>query len=112
MGRAVEKQVQFLPGFCVKGLPVQCMVSNSITTCQLHGSRCWRKPVCHDAQVRWLWRFVMMPLLFGLVGASINFATIASGSIGKACAIVLAGSTLPSSCTTSKPSCQQWLYRE
>lgn len=47
--------------------------------------------MCHDEQVRWLWRFVMMPLLFGLVGASINFATIASGSIGKACAIVLAG---------------------
>lgn len=47
--------------------------------------------MCLDPQVRWLWRFVMMPLLFGLVGASINLATIASGSIGKACAIVLAG---------------------
>ena len=44
-----------------------------------------------EKQVRWFWRFVMMPVLFGLVGASINFATIESGMIPKACAIIIAG---------------------
>jgi Kef-type K+ transport system membrane component KefB len=44
-----------------------------------------------EKQVRWFWRFVMMPLLFGLVGASVNFSTIERGIIPKACAIVIAG---------------------
>lgn len=48
-----------------------------------------------EKQVRWFWRFVMMPVLFGLVGASINFATIESGMIPKACAIIIAGSIPP-----------------
>lgn len=46
-----------------------------------------------EKQVRWFWRFIMMPVLFGLVGASINFSTIENGMIPKACAIVIAGST-------------------
>lgn len=44
-----------------------------------------------EKQVRWFWRFVMMPVLFGLVGASVNFATIQRGIIPKACAIIVAG---------------------
>ncbi|EIE25667.1 hypothetical protein COCSUDRAFT_46326 [Coccomyxa subellipsoidea C-169] len=44
-----------------------------------------------EKQVRWFWRFIMMPVLFGLVGASINFSTIENGMIPKACAIVIAG---------------------
>jgi hypothetical protein len=48
-----------------------------------------------EKQVRWFWRFVMMPVLFGLVGASINFATIEGGMIPKACAIIIAGSIPP-----------------
>ena len=44
-----------------------------------------------EKQVRWFWRLVMMPVLFGLVGASVNFATIQRGIIPKSCAIVIAG---------------------
>ena len=44
-----------------------------------------------EKQVRWFWRFVMMPLLFGLVGASINFKKIDTSTISKACAIIIAG---------------------
>lgn len=51
-----------------------------------------------EKQVRFIWRFVMMPLMFGLVGASINFATIPTGTIAKACAIVVAGASRPVPC--------------
>lgn len=50
-----------------------------------------------EKQVRWFWRFVMMPVLFGLVGASINFATIQRGIIPKSCAIIIAGARAASS---------------
>jgi hypothetical protein len=62
-----------------------------------------------EKQVRWIWRFVMMPLLFGLVGASINFATIASGVIGRACAIVLAGARLMRACCSAPSLACPWL---
>lgn len=52
--------------------------------------------------VRWVWRAVLMPALFGLVGASINFAQITGGYIGKACAIVIAGAA-PSPSQTLNP---------
>ena len=44
-----------------------------------------------EKQVRWFWRFVMMPLLFGLVGASVNFKTIDKSIIPKAVAIIVSG---------------------
>lgn len=44
-----------------------------------------------EKQVRWFWRLVMMPVLFGLVGASVDFATIERGIIPKSCAIIIAG---------------------
>ena len=44
-----------------------------------------------EKNVRFVWRFMMMPLLFGLIGASIVFRTLTQSSIPKACAIVIAG---------------------
>ena len=44
-----------------------------------------------EKQVRWFWRLIMMPVLFGLVGASVNFASIERGIIPKSCAIIIAG---------------------
>ncbi|KAK9810538.1 hypothetical protein WJX72_012364 [[Myrmecia] bisecta] len=44
-----------------------------------------------EKHVRWLWRAIMMPLLFGLIGNTMNFATIAKNTIPKACAIIIAG---------------------
>ena len=41
--------------------------------------------------MRFVWRFLMMPLLFGLIGASMVFRTLTQSSIPKACAIVIAG---------------------
>ncbi|BDA43853.1 Sodium/hydrogen exchanger 9B2 [Coccomyxa sp. Obi] len=44
-----------------------------------------------EKHVRWFWRMVMMPVMFGLVGASVNFSTIQRGIIPKSCAIIIAG---------------------
>eukprot|EP00884_Botryococcus_braunii_P018317 jgi/Botrbrau1/5169/Bobra.0172s0041.1 len=44
-----------------------------------------------EKNVRFVWRAILMPALFGLVGTAINFAQIESIYIGKACAIVVAG---------------------
>ena len=44
-----------------------------------------------EKQVRWFWRFIMSPLMFGLVGASVNFKTIDSSIIPKSVAIIVAG---------------------
>ena len=44
-----------------------------------------------EKNVRFVWRFIMMPLLFGLIGASMVFRTLTKSSIPKACAIVIAG---------------------
>lgn len=41
--------------------------------------------------VKWLWRFIVMPILFGLIGASMKFSTLQHNSIGKACGIIIAG---------------------
>ena len=48
-----------------------------------------------EKQVRWFWRFVMMPLLFGLVGTSVNLKTLDKSIIPRACAIIVSGETLP-----------------
>ena len=53
-----------------------------------------------EKQVRWFWRFVMMPLLFGLVGTSINLKTLDKSIIPRACAIVVSGQTLQDSSVT------------
>ena len=45
--------------------------------------------------VRFLWRFILMPLLFTLIGTIINFSTLSSTTIQKACSLVFAGQ-LPS----------------
>jgi len=41
--------------------------------------------------VRWFWRFIMCPLLFGIIGTQMNFNTLPSGTIPKAFAIIFAG---------------------
>ena len=44
--------------------------------------------------VRFLWRFILMPLLFTLIGTIINFSTLSSTTIQKACSLVFAGQLL------------------
>ncbi|KAK9826729.1 hypothetical protein WJX81_002380 [Elliptochloris bilobata] len=44
-----------------------------------------------ERQLRWFWRFVTMPVLFGLVGATVNFAVLDRTVIAKACIIIVAG---------------------
>jgi len=48
-----------------------------------------------EKNVRWLWRFIMMPVLFGLIGNALRFKTLQHSSISKACAIIFAGWWLP-----------------
>ena len=43
----------------------------------------------------------MMPLMFGLVGASVNFKTIDKSIIPKAVAIVVAGQPLSAACSSA-----------
>ena len=50
-----------------------------------------------EKQVRWFWRFVMMPLLFGLVGTSVDLKTLDTSIIPRACAIVVSGQS-PQDC--------------
>lgn len=38
----------------------------------------------------------MMPLLFGLIGTSVNFSALAKGTIPKSVGIVFAGEPMPS----------------
>ncbi len=47
-----------------------------------------------ERQLRWFWRFVTMPVLFGLVGATVSFAALDRAVIAKACAIIFAGAPL------------------
>ncbi len=47
-----------------------------------------------EKNVRWLWRFIMMPVLFGLIGNALRFKTLQHSSISKACAIIFAGQWL------------------
>ncbi|KAL0035158.1 hypothetical protein WJX79_003931 [Trebouxia sp. C0005] len=44
-----------------------------------------------EKNVRWLWRFIMMPVLFGLIGNALRFNTLQHSSTSKACAIIFAG---------------------
>ena len=44
--------------------------------------------------VRFLWRFILMPLLFTLIGTTINFSTLSTSTIQKACALIFAGQLL------------------
>lgn len=44
-----------------------------------------------EKHVRWFWRFIMCPLLFGIIGTQINFSTLPNGTIPKAVAIIFAG---------------------
>lgn len=48
-----------------------------------------------ERHVRWVWRFLMMPLLFGLIGTSVNFSSLAKGTIPKSVGIVFAGEPMP-----------------
>ena len=77
-------------------------------------SLCWPDLIHLQAQVeknvRFVWRFLMMPLLFGLIGASMVFRTLTQSSIPKACAIVIAGEhqawlTGPLSCLLCPAAC-------
>ena len=49
---------------------------------------CW---VQIEKHVRWLWRFIMMPILFGLIGDAMRFNRLQKNSIAKACGIIFAG---------------------
>lgn len=51
-----------------------------------------------EVAVRFLWRFILMPLLFTLIGTTINFSTLSASVIQKACSIVCAGASFPSGC--------------
>ena len=44
-----------------------------------------------EKHVRWLWRFIMMPILFGLIGNAMRFNSLKKNSIAKACGIIFAG---------------------
>lgn len=48
-----------------------------------------------EKHVRWFWRFVMCPLLFGLIGTTMNFNTLPTNIIPKSVAIICAGSFTP-----------------
>ena len=54
-----------------------------------------------ERQLRWFWRFVTMPVLFGLVGATVSFAALDRAVIAKACAIIFAGAPLRATGTGS-----------
>lgn len=54
------------------------------------GALCW---VQIEKHVRWLWRFIMMPILFGLIGDAMRFNSLQKNSIAKACGIIFAGWT-------------------
>lgn len=59
-----------------------------------------------EKHVRWLWRFIMMPILFGLIGNAMRFNTLQKNSIAKACGIIVAGpspSHFLGSCLCSTP---------
>ena len=44
-----------------------------------------------EKHIRWFWRFIMCPLLFGLIGTTINFKTLPSSTIPRSVAIIIAG---------------------
>ena len=44
-----------------------------------------------EKHVRWFWRIIMCPLLFGIIGTQMNFNNLPSGTIPKAVAIIFAG---------------------
>lgn len=63
------------------------MSIGTYTTCHINTSMLLQV----EKFVKWLWRFIVMPLLFGLIGASMRFSTLQHNSIGKACGIIFAG---------------------
>ena len=44
-----------------------------------------------EKHVRWFWRVIMCPLLFGIIGTQMNFSNLPNGTISKAVAIIFAG---------------------
>ena len=44
-----------------------------------------------ETHVRFLWRWVLMPLLFCLIGTIINFNTLPSSTIPRAVGLIFAG---------------------
>ena len=44
-----------------------------------------------EKHVRWFWRYIMCPLLFGLIGTLLNFNGLDTGTVAKAIAIIFAG---------------------
>ncbi|KAL3133331.1 hypothetical protein ABBQ38_007206 [Trebouxia sp. C0009 RCD-2024] len=52
-----------------------------------------------EKHVRWLWRFIMMPILFGLIGNAMRFNTLQKNSIAKACGIIVAGLAVRMPCS-------------
>ncbi len=46
-----------------------------------------------EKHVRWFWRIIMCPLLFGIIGTQMNFNTLPGGTIPKAVAIIFAGAS-------------------
>lgn len=46
-----------------------------------------------EKHVRWFWRFIMCPLLFGLIGTLMNFRVLKAGTIPKSVAIIFAGAS-------------------
>ena len=44
-----------------------------------------------EKHVRWFWRYIMCPLLFGLIGTLLNFNGLKTGTVARAIAIIFAG---------------------
>lgn len=52
--------------------------------------------IIQDAEkaIVFLWRFILMPLLFCLIGTSILFSTLPVSTIQDACALIVSGMPL------------------
>ena len=51
-----------------------------------------------ETHVRFLWRWVLMPLLFCLIGTIINFNTLPDSTIPRAVGLIFAGAVPSESC--------------
>ena len=47
-----------------------------------------------EKHVRFLWRWILMPLLFCLIGTIINFNNLPSSTIVKAVGLIFAGAAI------------------
>ena len=58
-----------------------------------------------EKHVRFLWRWILMPLLFCLIGTIINFQQLPSSTIVKAVGLIFAGAGPIALCLLCEPAC-------